>query len=185
MKRAAKFALMLALLTIWKGWAFADESRYRIGPGDGLEISVWKDESLSRQLVVPPDGVVSFPLIGDIQANGLTVTELRETVTNRLSEYVQDATVTVMLLEANSLRAYVIGKVNKPGQFSVNLDTTVMQILAMAGGLNTFADSDKIIIIRQKDEKSVRIPFDYDEVKGGKNLEQNIVLQRGDVVVVP
>ena len=102
------------------------ESRYGISPGDVLEISVWKDESLTRELIVPPDGVISFPLIGDVNANGLTVTQLRETMTEKLSEYVPDVSLTVMLRSSNSLVAYVIGKVNKPGAFPVNLETSVV-----------------------------------------------------------
>lgn len=161
------------------------ESTYRIGPGDALAISVWKDESLSREILVPPDGIISFPLIGEIDVTRLTVPQLREIVTKKLGEYVPDATVTVMLLKAHSLTAYVIGKVNNPGQFPVNLDSNVMQILAMAGGLNPFAVPDKILILRHKDGKTSALPFDYNEVKKGLNLDQNVVLERGDVVVVP
>ncbi len=160
-------------------------STYRIGPGDGLNISVWKDESLSKEIFVPPDGIISFPLIGEIDVTRLTVPELRERVMKRLGEYVPDATVTVMLLRANSLTAYVIGKVNKPGQFPINMDTNVMQILAMAGGLNPYAVPGKILVLRQKEGKTTALPFDYNEVKKGEDLKQNIVLNRGDVVVVP
>lgn len=160
-------------------------SLYRISPGDELEISVWKDESLSRQLVVPPDGFISFPLIGAIDTKNLTVTDLRKVVTQRLSEYVPDATVTIILLKVNERKAYVIGKVNGPGQFLISKDTNVMQILAMAGGLNPFASKGNIKILRQKDNKIINIPFDYGQVERGKNLEQNIILKPGDVVVIP
>jgi polysaccharide export outer membrane protein len=164
---------------------FGADPSYRIGPGDLLEISVWKDESLSRQVVVPPDGFISFPLIGDIDASTMTVADLRKHSAKKLSEYIPDVTVTVMLAQINSLRGYVIGKVNKPGEFPISMDTNVMQILAMAGGLNPFASPGSIIILRQQDKTSVKIPFDYNEVERGKNLQQNITLQRGDVVVVP
>jgi polysaccharide export outer membrane protein len=164
---------------------FAQDESYRLGPGDVLEISVWKDESLSRQVLVPPDGVISFPLVGDIRINDLTVAGLREVVSKRLSEYVTDATVTVMLLNINSLSAYVIGKVNRPGQFPINLDTSVMQILAMAGGLTPYASSGKILVLRQQGQETTRIGFNYKEVEKGENLGQNIILKRGDVVVVP
>ncbi|EFK05843.1 polysaccharide biosynthesis/export protein [delta proteobacterium NaphS2] len=136
-------------------------------------------------MVVPPDGVISFPLVGDIDVNHMTVTELRETIKKKLSEYVPDAPVSVMLLAVNSLRAYVIGKVNKPGEFPIFMDTHVMKILAMAGGLNPFASKGNIIILRQEKGKTVQIPFDYGDVEDGENLEQNIVLKPGDVVVVP
>ena len=185
MRKRSFFILVFLLFAAPNIMALAVESTYRIGPGDLLEISVWKDESLSRQVVVPPDGVVSFPLIGDTDVNNLTVTALRKTVTKKLSEYVPDATVTVMLLQMNSMRAYVIGKVNKPGEFPITMETNVMQILSMAGGLNPFASGGSILILRQQDNKTVKIPFNYTEVEYGANLEQNIVLQRGDVVMVP
>jgi polysaccharide export outer membrane protein len=163
----------------------ADEGKYRIGPGDVLEISVWKDESLFREISVPPDGVISYPLIGDIIGAGETVTALREAITEKLSEYVPDATVTVILKQVNSLQAYVIGKVNNPGVFPITMDTTVMQVLAMAQGLNPFASAGNIHILRRRQNVTVRIPFNYKEVEKGENYEQNIILQRGDVVVVP
>ena len=164
---------------------FADESTYRIGPMDVLEISVWKDESLNRELSVPPDGIVAYPLIGDIQAAGITVTELRNSITEKLAEYVPDATVTVMLKKIESLKAYVIGKVNNPGEFPITMETTVMQILAMARGLNPYADAKDIQILRRRQNITIKIGFNYREVEKGINLRQNIVLQRGDVVVVP
>ena len=115
----------------------------------------------------------------------LTVSDLRTVVSKKIKEYVTDASVTVMLINANSMRAYVVGKVNAPGQFPITMDTNVMQILAMAGDLNAFASPGSIVIIREDDGKQVKIPFDYDDVKKGKRLEQNIKLKRGDVVVVP
>lgn len=176
---------MLVMFFISANTAFSDESKYRINPGDVLEISVWKDESLNRQVVVPPDGVISFPLIQDLDASGMTVTDLRNAVTERLSEFVPDAAVTVMIKQINSLNAYVIGKVNNPGMFSISMDTTVMQILAMARGLNPFASAGKIKILRRKKNITVEIPFNYKQVEKGENLGQNIILQKGDVVVVP
>jgi polysaccharide export outer membrane protein len=165
--------------------AFAADRPYRIGPGDVLEISVWKDPNLSRNVVVPPDGIIAFPLIEGINVNGLAVADLRKIVTQKLSEFVPDATVTIILLEINSLKAYVIGKVNNPGEFPINMDTSVMQILAKAEGLNAFASKGGIKILRHKGNKIIKIPFDYGEVEKGKHLEQNILLQSGDVVVVP
>lgn len=176
--------LLIAMMAA-PGMAISEEGRYYIGAGDILEISVWKDESLSREVVVPPDRIVSFPLIGDIDVTHLTVTQLRETVKQKLSEYVPDATVTVMLLAMDSLKAYVIGKINNPGAFPISMDTRVMNILAMAGGLNPFASKGNILILRQEGGETIRIPFDYGDVEDGNKLEQNIVLQRGDVVVVP
>lgn len=176
---------ILILCSFFTVQAKALDLPYLIGPGDVVEISVWKDESLSRELVVPPDGVLSFPLIGDIQTGTMTVDALRKRVSKLLAAYVPDATVTVILKEINSLRAYVIGKVNKPGQYRISLDTTVMQMLSVAGGLNPFASEDRIHILRRKKNITIKIPFNYSQVLKGNNLEQNIVLQRGDVIVVP
>ena len=185
MKIATYFILGFLFFILASANAFGGDPDYLIGAGDILEISVWKDESLSKQLVVPPDGVISFPLVGDIEVSSMTVADLRKDVARRLLEYVPDVTVTVMLSEINSLRAYVIGKVNTPGEFPITMDTSVLQMLSMAGGLNPFASSGKIIIIRRKNQTTIKIPFNYNEVEKGKNLNQNILLQRGDVVVVP
>jgi polysaccharide export outer membrane protein len=113
------------------------------------------------------------------------VPELKKIVTQKLSEFIPDATVTVMLIEINSLKAYVIGKANNPGEFPINLETNVMQILSMAGGLNPFASKGNINILRHQENRIMKIPFDYGQVEKGKNLEQNIILKAGDVIVVP
>jgi polysaccharide export outer membrane protein len=115
----------------------------------------------------------------------MSVARLREMIEKRLAEYIPDPTVTVMLLKAASLRAYVIGKVNNPGQFPINGETNVMQVLAMAGGLNPYAAAKKIIVLRQQGAETIEFPFNYHEVEKGENLKQNILLERGDVVVVP
>jgi polysaccharide export outer membrane protein len=184
-KLAAQYIATLFVLLCVCETAVAQGLPYTIGPDDVLEISVWKDDSLSREVVVPPDGVISFPLIGDIQTGFMTVEDLRKKVSKLLAAYVPDATVTVILKELNSLKAYVIGKVNKPGQYGITLDTTVMQLLSIAGGLNPFASEDRIHILRRKKNITIKIPFNYSQVLKGNNLEQNIILQRGDVVVVP
>ena len=185
MKKAVFGFFVFCSLAAVPAFAWAGHATYHIGPGDTLEISVWKDATLSRQVVVPPDSIISFPLIGDIDVGNMTVAKLRKTVAKKLSEYIPDATVTVMLVKIASLQAYVIGKVKRPGQFAITLDTDVMQILAMAGGMTPFASESNIIILRRQDNKITKIPFDYKEVEKGKNLAQNIILQRGDVVVVP
>ncbi len=185
MKALVSIIFLCLILTISSMAAFASEKAFHIGPGDVIEISVWKDPELSRNLVVPPDGIISFPLVGSINIKRLTVPELRKIVTQKLSEFIPDATVTIMLTEINSLKAYVIGKANNPGEFPINLETNVMQILSMAGGLNPFASKGNINILRQRDNLIIKIPFDYGQVEKGKNLEQNILLQPGDVVVVP
>jgi polysaccharide export outer membrane protein len=185
MKKTLFYILVLFLFAVGATDASDRGTLYRINPGDELEISVWKDESLSRQLIVPPDGFISFPLIGDIDTKNLTVTNLRKIVTDRLSEYIPDATVTVIVIKVNEPKAYVIGKVNKPGEFIISAKTNTMQILAMAGGLNPFASAGNILILRQDNNSIVKIPFNYKEVEKGNNLEQNISIKNGDVVVVP
>lgn len=175
---------LIVILATTASSSFAGEA-YRIGAGDVLEISVWNEPDLSRAITVPPDGVISFPLIDSINVTDLTVAELDKVVSQKLSEFVPDVTVTVMLTEINSLKAYVIGKVNNPGMYEITLETNVMQILAQAGGLTPFASDGNIKILRRKDNQISKIPFDYGEVEKGKRLEQNIILQPGDVVVVP
>jgi polysaccharide export outer membrane protein len=184
--KGSLFSLVICLIIIFSNSAvLAAEKPYYIGPGDVLEISVWKDPELTKQMVVPPDGVISFPLIENINLTDLTIADLKKFITQKLSEFIPDATVTVMLVEINSLKAYVIGKVNSPGEFDIGLETNVMQILAKAGGLTPFASGGNINILRQQKNKITKIPFDYGDIEKGKNLEQNIVLSPGDVVVVP
>ena len=158
---------------------------YRVGPGDILEISVWRDETLSRELVVPPDGMLAFPLIEDVLVTGMTVTEIREAIRKKLSDYVPDASVTVILKSINSLRAYVIGQVKSPGTFAITMETRVMHLLSMAQGLTPFASERDVHILRHSNNRIEKIPFNYRDVVRGANLEQNILLIRGDVIVVP
>jgi polysaccharide export outer membrane protein len=158
---------------------------YLIGPGDVLDISVWKDEALTRSCVVRPDGFISFPLIGEMQAAGRTVSQLKSDLEGKLSHYVPDVTLSLEVKQINSLIIYVIGKVNNPGRFILNVDTNVLQALATAGGLNIFANRNQIKILRHGSNETRIYPFEYDEVISGKSLEQNIHLERGDVVVVP
>jgi polysaccharide export outer membrane protein len=185
MKRFFLCIFIFLIFVFINSHALATENTYPIGPGDILEISVWKDESLTREVVVPPDGFISFPLVAEINTNGLTITGLRAIITKKISEYIPDAFVTVMLKQINSLKAYVIGKVNNPGIYGINMETSVMQILAMADGLNPYASESNIFILRQQNGTSVKIPFNYKEIIKGEKLEQNILIKRGDVIVVP
>lgn len=158
---------------------------YIIGPGDSLHISVWKNEDLTKLLTVLPDGKVSFPLIGDVVAEGKTVAQLRKELEGRISRFVPDPVLSVLVQQVNSMLIYVIGKVNNPGRFTLNNNIKVLQGLALAGGLNPFAERNKIKIFREKGDDTRVIHFRYDSVSNGKNLEQNIRLKRGDVIVVP
>ncbi|MDO5675269.1 MAG: polysaccharide biosynthesis/export family protein [bacterium] len=169
--------------------ASADEalvaSTYVIGVGDVLQVSVWKDAELSRQVTVLPDGVINMPLIGFIQAAGKTVTVLGEEIADRISRFMPDPILDVSVIQSNSMNIYVVGKVRNPGRFSIPVDVSVLQAMAMAGGPDKFADTGDIKIFRNEGGQTRIFKFDYDDVVAGKRLEQNILLQRGDVVVVP
>jgi polysaccharide export outer membrane protein len=158
---------------------------YTLGPGDILDISVWKDEALTKLVAVLPDGKISFPLIGEVTAGGKTLAELRVELEKKLSRYVPDINLSVVVTQINSMIVYVVGRVNKPGMFGLNTNVTVLQALAMAGGLNPFAKRSKIKIFRETGGKTQILSFDYDDVTKGEDLGQNIQLKRGDTVVVP
>lgn len=161
------------------------DSKFHLGPEDVLEISVWKDEALTRQVVVRPDGKISFPLIGDVVAQGRTVEELRQAVENEVKVFVPDAPVTVIVMQVGSPKAYVVGKVARPGVYVMGQVLRVMQVLGMAGGATPFAKKDDIIIIRKEDNHQEVFKFNYSKVADGRDLEQNICLEPGDTVVVP
>ncbi len=158
---------------------------YLIGPGDLLDISVWKDEALTRTSVVLPDGKISFPLIGEVNAGGKTLAQLKQELEQKLIRYVPDMVLSVEVKQCNSMLIYVIGRVNSPGRFALNANVNVLQALAMAGGLNPFAKKDGIKIFRHEGEKTAIIPFQYSQVADGDRLEQNIWLKRGDLILVP
>lgn len=157
---------------------------YVVDAGDVLSVSVWKDEGLDKQVLVRPDGGITFPLVGEIHAGGMTVDQIAAEITKRLSEFLSDPAVTVAVVTVNQ-KIYVVGKVIKPGEYITPARVNVMQALAMAGGPAPFADTDDIKIIRHEHGSTVTLPFDYDAVSDGENLEQNVLLNRGDVVVVP
>lgn len=160
-------------------------SAYLLGPEDVLQISVWRDDSLTREVSVRPDGMISFPLIGEARAEGRTVEALRNEIRERLAPFIPDPTVSVSLLKVNSYKIYVVGRVNRPGEYLAGHYTTVMQALSLAGGMTPFASENGINVLRQELDRQQTYHFRYGDVKKGKNLEQNILLQRGDVVVVP
>jgi len=160
--------------------------RYLIQPGDKLAISVWGEEKLARQTVVLPDGRFSFPLVGDLVAGGKTTQEIDDEITDQLVRFMSQPEVTVSVIEATGNKIYVIGMVNRPGEFPLNRTVDVMQALTMAGGTSRFADLNDIKILRRnKEGKSISLEFRYKDVVSGRRLDQNILLQVGDVVVVP
>jgi len=158
---------------------------YVIGPGDVLEISVWNNEALTRSVTVLPDGKISYPLIGEILAGGKTLAVLETELKEKIGDFVPNPNLSVMIQEVNSMLIYIIGKVNTPGRYALNTNINVLQALAVAGGLNTFAKKNKIKIYRESTGRTEIFHFEYDEVVDGENLKQNIRLERGDVVVVP
>lgn len=164
----------------------AGDGGYRLRAGDVLEISVWKEEGLDKQVLVRPDGGLSFPLAGDLPAAGLTPVELRDLLSTRLGKYLEAPTVTVSVVQANGSRFYVVGKVNRPGAYQFDRPLDVMQALSLAGGTTEFAGADDIRILRRGPDGVEQVfEFEYSDVARGRRLEQNIELQSGDTLVVP
>jgi polysaccharide export outer membrane protein len=159
-------------------------AEYYIGPEDILDILVWKNPELSRTVPVRPDGMVSLPLVNDIRAAGLTPSELRTQITQRLSEYVPSAEVAVIIREVHSVKVAVVGAVRVPGRYEVKSASTVLELIAQAQGLTEFASRDRIVVIRQTGNGSERIPFNYRRVAQGSEKD-NFFVQAGDIIVVP
>lgn len=159
---------------------------YVIQPGDILDVSVWKEKDLQREVMVRPDGGLNFPLAGDVTASGKTLEQLQKDIATKLAKYVPDPAVTVAIKQSQGNKIYVIGKVNRPGDFTSNRTMDVMQALSMAGGPTPYASVNKIKILRRDSNGELKsFPFKYSRVEKGEDLEQNITLQGGDVVVVP
>jgi polysaccharide export outer membrane protein len=164
----------------------ASAEDYKIAPSDVLEVSVYGEETVTKgELIVRPDGKISYPMAGDVEVAGLTTAQAKDAIEQRVREYIPGAMITVIVAKLNSLQYYVVGKVAKPGMYNMPNSITVLQALALAGGLTTFADEDDITIVRKQGNGDLRLPFDYKKVKKGKNLDQNIMLERGDVILVP
>jgi len=163
----------------------AAEAAYLLGPEDIVKISVWKDEHLTQEVVVRPDGMISFPLVGDVPAAGRTIEDVRLELVKRLNRFVQNPQVSIMATKILSYKIYVIGRVHKPGEFLVGHYTDVLQALSLAGGLNQFAAENDIRVMRRNRGEQQVFQFRYGDVRKGKEMSQNIILERGDVVVVP
>ncbi len=176
---------MLAMCLLGMHAASAQQASYVIKPGDTLEISVWKEPDLQRPALVRPDGAFSFPLVGEVDAKGKTVADLTKTLSQRLARYISDPVVTVSIQEIRGNKIYVIGQVNRPGEFIMNPSVDVMQALSMAGGTTPFASLGDIVVLRRTTNGKQSIPFRYNDVVKGRRMDQNIDLQAGDVVVVP
>jgi len=177
---------MIAALCFTAGVpAAAQEAGYTVKPSDVLAVSVWREETLQGDVLITPDGAFAFPLVGLVDARGKTVDDLQKILTERLAKYISDPVVTVAVREIRGNRVYVIGQVNRPGEFTVNPRIDVVQALAVAGGTTAFASLSNILILRRSGTKQEALRFDFTEVAKGKNLEQNFELRNGDIVVVP
>ena len=177
---------LLTLLFSMNASAVGDDvAGYGIQPGDVLEISVWREPDLQREVLVRPDGGLSFPLVGDLQATGKNISTLTAEVTEKLGKFIPDPEVSISVKQITGNRIYVLGRVNRPGEFAVMRPVSVIQALSMAGGLTPYAERDDIMVLRGAGETQQSMPFDYEAVERGESLDQNILLQPGDVVVVP
>jgi polysaccharide biosynthesis/export protein len=165
--------------------AAAVDPTYTIGPDDVLAILFWRDKDQSTDVMVRPDGKITLPLLNDIQAAGLTPDQLRGVVQKASEKYFQDPNVSVVVKAVNSRKVYVTGSVARPGPYPLTGRTTVLQMLAQAGGVGDFAKRDKIAVLRTENGQTQSYPFNYKDVIKGKKLEQNIELRPGDTIIVP
>ena len=191
-------ALVLIMLGLWMGLsATAHADSYRVKPGDVLDVSVWQDPKLSRQIVVAPDGMVAFPLAGRFKAGGLTTEAVENQLKSRLQkQFTTDLDVTVSFVQQEKREAkevkeaewtvYVTGEVNKPGAFVVPKKApTLLQAIALSGGLSPFAAEKRILVHRKSSSGEIVYPFDYKRYEKGLDMDGNITLRSGDVIVVP
>src|ERR1700730_171672 len=158
---------------------------YRLQPGDVLQVVVWKETDLQSEVLIRPDGGISFPLAGDRRAAGRPPAELRTELETRVRKLIPDAVVTVSVKAPNGNRVFVIGKVNRPGDCPLLRPTDVMQALSLAGGATPFANTNKIRVLHRDGTHQTSIRFRYSDVARGRNLDQNVLLESGDTVIVP
>jgi len=189
MRASPLLSLLLFLLSfsLLSGFSIAktEAPHYLIGPDDILDIYVWKEPELSREVTVMSDGRITFPLIGEIMAKGQTVTGLKEVISEKLKGYLDAPEITVIIKESRSRRIYTIGKLSRPGPYPLAHDMTVLQALSTAGGFAEWADTKNILIIRREGQNEVQIRFNYKDFISGKKIEQNILLKPYDTIVVP
>lgn len=180
-KYAGLILFLLALFTSVEVKA----AEYRFNAGDVIRVSVWREDGLEREEVILPDGTISFPLIGAVSAQGRSATELEQEIAQKLERFIPGPAVTVELVDARGNIIYVLGEVNTPGAFQISKPTTVMQALSQAGGFTPYASRGRIKILRNENGQQTVHAFDYKDVAAGQDLESNIALQAGDVIVVP
>jgi polysaccharide export outer membrane protein len=165
--------------------ATATPPGYIIGPEDQLSIVFWREKDMSADVVVRPDGKISLPLLNDVQAAGLTPPALRDQLTDAARQFIEDPNVTIVVRQINSRRVFVTGEVAKPGPYPLNGATTVLQIIATAGGLREYADDKHIVVLRTVNGHNVTFKFNYRDVAKQKSLTQNVELKPGDTIIVP
>ena len=160
-------------------------AKYLVGPGDVLHISVWKDASLDRIVTVRPDGMISYPLLNDVQASGQTPLELQKSLTDKLKQYMADPEVSVVVQEVHSFAVSVLGEVKTPGRYELKGQATVLDVLAQAGGLSPYASSSRIVILRDEGGVKKRMLFDYNAAVSKQAAEQVFYVHSGDIIMVP
>lgn len=186
MKKLALFALFLGLSFILPAESRAEtDSEFQIRPGDVLQVSVWKEEGMDRELVVLPDGTISFPLAGTVVLKDLTLAEAQDLLKAKLASSIPDASVSITVKAPLGHTISVMGQVAKPGDIVMGRKLNVMQALSQAGGLTPFASEGGIVVLRNVDGKKTSIPFPYDDVSSGESFEKDVDLLPGDVVFVP
>jgi len=168
-----------------KGEIVADSNEYVIGPEDVLYINVWREETITRTVTVRMDGKISLPLIDDVQAAGKTPLQLKEESTQKLKEFIDNPIISVVVMEANSFKVYVSGQVRTPGVYRLRSETSIVQIISMAGGLTDWANPKKIIVLRKENGKEKRIIVNYKKIIQGEDLSANINLKASDTIIVP
>lgn len=195
MKRLALIVLLaICSLPVWSQTKTADatpvksatdDPTYVIGPEDMLNVAVWKEPDFSNTVPVRPDGKISLPLLGDVEASGRTPDQLAQDLTVKLKKYIDDPHVTVVVTAINSKRVYILGEVNHPGTMNMSPNMTVLQAISAAGGPTAYANTKKITVLRTVAGKQTKYAFNYKEVIKGNDVQQNILLQAGDTIVVP
>tara|TARA_R110002111_G_scaffold149841_3_gene216814 strand:- start:158 stop:712 length:555 start_codon:yes stop_codon:yes gene_type:complete len=184
MRKINGYMSFLALvLSILSTNVYAD--RYLLNAGDVLDISVWNEEALGKQVVVLPDGMISFPLAGELVAKDRTVSDLQAALKTKLAEYLSDPVVTVSVINVSGNTVHILGKVTNPGNFVMSQPLDVIQALSLAGGLSPYAEENNIVVLRRHNGQQEVLPVRYGSIKKGQSLETNILLKSGDVIVIP
>jgi polysaccharide export outer membrane protein len=158
---------------------------FRIGPEDTLQISVWRNEAMSKTIPVRPDGMISLPLLNEVKAAGLTPAELRQVLSTKLAEYMPTPEVSVILTDVKSFKVSVIGEVRKPARYELKSWTTILDVLALAGGFTEFAARGRIVVLRPNGKTIKSIQFNYNKVVTAGGEQENFYLRPGDIVLVP